>query len=89
MVARNWRCPDGELDLVIRQGRLYVFVEVKSRSSDAFGVPAEAVNRAKQSRIRRLAAQWLEREAPTRARGIRFDVVAVLRGEIEVLEGAF
>ncbi|MST31546.1 YraN family protein, partial [Acidimicrobiaceae bacterium USS-CC1] len=62
VVARNWRCPDGELDLVVRQGRLYVFVEVKSRTSDAFGVPAEAVNRAKQSRIRRLAAQWLEHE---------------------------
>jgi len=89
VVARNWRCPDGELDLVVRQGRLYVFVEVKSRTSDAFGLPAEAVNRAKQSRIRRLAAQWLEHEAPIRARGIRFDVVAVLHGEIEVLEGAF
>lgn len=89
MVARNWRCREGELDLIVRQGRRYVFVEVKSRSSDAFGVPAEAVTGAKQARIRRLAARWLEHEAPARARGIRFDVVSILRGDIEVLEGAF
>jgi putative endonuclease len=88
-VARNWRCREGELDLIVRDGRLYVFVEVKNRSSTAFGVPAEAVTRTKQARIRRLAARWLEDDAPTRARAIRFDVVSILRGEIEVLEGAF
>lgn len=88
-MARNWRCRDGELDLIVRDGRLYVFVEVKNRSGTAFGLPAEAVTRTKQARIRRLAARWLEHDAPTRARAIRFDVVSILRGEIEVLEGAF
>ena len=73
----------------MRRGRLYVFVEVKTRTSEAFGGPAEAVGHAKQARVRRLAARWLEHEAPVRPRAIRFDVVAILRGEIDVVEGAF
>ncbi len=68
---------------------MFVFCEVKARSSDAFGVPAEAVTRTKQARIRRLAARWLEEAAPVRAREIRFDVISVLAGELEILEGAF
>ena len=89
VVARNWRCRAGELDLIVRRGRTFVFCEVKTRTTDAFGVPAEAVNRDKQARIRRLAARWLTEDAPMRARAIRFDVAAVLGGEVEILEGAF
>ena len=89
MVARNWRCRDGELDLIIRQGRNYVFCEVKSRTSDAFGIPAEAVTVQKRARIRRLAARWLEEDCTLRPREIRFDVAAVLGGELEIIEGAF
>jgi putative endonuclease len=89
VLARNWRCREGELDLVVRNGRMYVFCEVKTRATDAFGAPAEAVHREKQMRLRRLAARWLEDDAPARPREIRFDVAAVLAGEIEVLEGAF
>ena len=88
VVARNWRCRTGELDLVLCRGRTYVFCEVKTRTSLAFGAPVEAVNRAKQSRLRHLASVWLE-ESPRRATDIRFDVASVLGGEIEVLEGAF
>ena len=89
VVARNWRCRDGELDLVLRRSRQFVFCEVKARTTTAFGVPAEAVNRRKQARIRRLAARWLQDDAPVRAASIRFDVASVLAGEIEVIEGAF
>jgi putative endonuclease len=89
VLARNWRCRDGELDIIARRGREVVFVEVKTRSSDRFGVPAEAVDRAKQARIRRLAARWLEHDAPVRARAIRFDVVAILADTVDVIEGAF
>jgi putative endonuclease len=89
VVARNWRCRDGELDLIVRQGRVYVFCEVKARTTDAFGAPVEAVTRTKQGRIRRLAARWLEEAAPVRPREIRFDVASVLAGDIEILEGAF
>jgi len=86
--ARNWRCRQGELDLVARRGRTVVFCEVKTRSSDAFGAPVEAVTRTKQARLRVLAARWLD-EAPFRAREIRFDVASILAGQLEVLEGAF
>jgi len=89
LVARNWRCREGELDLVLRRGRTFVFCEVKARTSTRFGAPVEAVTRAKQVRLRHLAARWLEDEAPVRPREIRFDVASVLAGQIEVLEGAF
>jgi putative endonuclease len=89
VVARNWRCREGELDLILRQGRRFVFCEVKTRTTAAFGVPAEAVDRRKQAKIRRLAARWLQDESPMRAVAIRFDVASVLAGEIDVIEGAF
>lgn len=88
LVARNWRCREGELDLIVRRGRTYVFCEVKTRASDAFGLPAEAVTRSKQVRIRHLAARWLA-EDRVRAVAIRFDVASVMGGQVEVLEGAF
>jgi putative endonuclease len=89
VLARNWRCRAGELDLVVAHGKTIVFCEVKTRTSDAFGLPAEAVTRAKQARIRKLAARWLSEEAKGRAREIRFDVAAILAGHVQVLEGVF
>ncbi len=89
VLARNWRCRDGEIDLVLRDGRRFVFCEVKTRTSDAFGAPVEAVTRAKQMRLRRVAARWLEDEAPVPPREICFDVASVLAGDIEVVQGAF
>jgi putative endonuclease len=90
VVARNWRGGrDGELDLILRRGTTVVFCEVKARSSDAFGVPAEAVTLKKQARIRRLAARWLRERATFRPRELRFDVAAILNGHVEIIEGAF
>jgi putative endonuclease len=93
VLARNWRVRDGELDLVARSGTTIVFCEVKTRRSDAFGIPAEAVTPVKQARIRRLAVQWLAANGE-RAAGLRFDVAAVTpdgRGQwiVDVLEGVF
>lgn len=88
IVARNWRTAGGELDLVAAAPGLLVFVEVKTRSSDAFGHPAEAVTPAKQERIHRLAAQFCV-ETGRRARRHRFDVVAIIGGRIDVLEDCF
>ena len=88
ILARNWRCRFGELDLIVSQGRRVVFCEVKHRTSVRFGTPAEAITREKKQRIRHLAARWLEDASPRPAE-IRFDVAAVLNGEIEVLEKAF
>jgi putative endonuclease len=80
------------LDLVLRRGRTVVFCEVKSRSGTGFGVPAEAVSPTKQARIRRLAARWLREhsEGPAgRPAVTRFDVAALLRDDLEILEAAF
>ena len=93
ILARNWRCRAGELDLVVGVPGLVVFCEVKARRSDRFGAPFEAVTVAKQRRIHRLGMQWL-REHPQRGARVRFDVASVMvpRDEpprIEVLEGAF
>jgi putative endonuclease len=90
IVARNWRCRDGELDLICARGDELVVCEVKTRSSLAFGHPAEAVTRVKQVRIRGLAARWLaEGQAPFAPRTIRFDVAAILPSEVSVIEAAF
>lgn len=76
VVDRNWRGPSGELDIVALHGGELVVVEVKTRSGDAFGHPAEAVTARKLARLRRLAAQWLAVHDlhPT---GVRIDVIAV------------
>jgi putative endonuclease len=88
VVARNWQCRDGELDLVVRRNRTIVFCEVKTRTTDVFGSPAEAVNHLKRQRLRVLAARWLE-DFPIRMREIRFDVVSVIGDSVEIIEGAF
>lgn len=88
VVCRNWRCSDGELDLVVRRGRELVFVEVKTRTTDRFGTPAEAVTPLKQRRLRGLAIRYLS-DTDTRAGDLRFDVVAILAGQLEVIEAAF
>ena len=59
VVETNWRCRQGELDLIVRKGRVLVFCEVKTRTSAAFGHPAEAVTPAKARRLRVLASRWL------------------------------
>ena len=59
VLARNWRCAEGELDLVVARPGELVFCEVKTRTSDRFGLPAEAVTAAKQRRLRLLAARFL------------------------------
>ncbi len=93
VLARNWRCVHGELDIIARDGPTLVFCEVKTRSGHGFGSPAEAVGPAKARRIRRLAAAWLA-EAERGWSELRFDVVSVVRPRgsqptVEHLRGAF
>lgn len=89
----NWRCAQGEIDIVARIGVETVFVEVKTRSSTAFGHPLEAITAAKLARLRRLAAAWCEEHPGDHAR-IRIDAIAVIApigraAEIEHLERVF
>ncbi|MFI5957230.1 YraN family protein [Cryptosporangium sp. NPDC051539] len=93
VLDRNWRCSDGELDIVAREGDALVFCEVKTRRSGRYGVPAEAVVAAKVVRLRRLAAQWI-RASGLHPGTVRFDVVSVRpqrsgAAHVEHLRGAF
>ncbi len=77
LLDRNWRCELGEIDLVLRDGRVLVICEVKTRSSLAFGSPVEAVTEKKARRLRRLGARWLAEHA-VRPEDVRLDLVGVL-----------
>ena len=77
VLDRNWRCREGELDVIAREGDALVFCEVKTRRGVGFGHPVEAVTAVKQRRLRTLAQRWLaahDEHAPE----LRFDVVGVL-----------
>jgi putative endonuclease len=94
VVDRNWRCREGEIDLVVARDRTIVFCEVKTRRGAAYGAPFEAVTVTKQRRLRTLALKWLAAHPARRAPTLRFDVASVLaaRGRepaIDVIEGAF
>jgi putative endonuclease len=78
ILDRNWRCSQGEIDIVAADGRSLVICEVKTRSGVRFGTPLEAVTRQKAWRQRRLAALWL-REHDVLYDEIRIDVIGVLR----------
>jgi len=88
VLARNWRCPAGEIDLVVRRGRLVVVCEVKARRTDTYGPAAAAVGPVKQQRLRRLAAAWLA-TAGLRGVEVRFDVVAITADQLDVVTDAF
>jgi len=92
IVARNWRCRIGELDLVVERRGMLVICEVKSRRGETFGVGYEAVTRRKQVKLRSLAETFLQATG-SRPQAIRFDVASVaVRGErstVELFEDAF
>jgi putative endonuclease len=76
VLDRNWRCREGELDIVARDGGVLVVCEVKSRSSDAYGSAVEAITPEKAARLRRLAELWMVAHRVSAA-SVRVDVVAV------------
>ncbi|HEY5222251.1 MAG TPA: YraN family protein [Microbacteriaceae bacterium] len=90
LIDRNWRCNQGELDLIVERGGETVFVEVKTRSSLAFGHPFEAITPVKVARLRRLVAAWCTESEQFVGR-VRVDAVAVIASgddvTIEHLEG--
>lgn len=78
IVERNWRCKEGEIDIVAVDGRTLVICEVKTRSSVRYGTPLEAITRQKARRLRKLAVLWVNAHGLIFDQ-IRIDVVAVLR----------
>lgn len=91
LIGRNFRCRGGELDLIMRDGEHLVFVEVRSRRHSRYGTPAESVTRAKQQRLIRAAALYLQRQRLDLP--CRFDVVAILAADtapqVEWIRDAF
>ena len=88
ILDRNVRRGRGEIDIVARRKDTVAFVEVKRRSGLNYGRPAEAVNREKQMRIAHAAALYMQENNLSDSK-IRFDVIEILPGEIQHIEGAF
>ena len=92
VLARNWRCRLGELDLVLERRGVVVFCEVKSRSGARFGAGYEAVSWRKRAKLRSLADAFLQ-DTGFRPHAVRFDVASVAvrgaRSDVEVFEDAF
>jgi putative endonuclease len=92
LVARNWRCALGELDLVVRRGGTLVICEVKARSGSTFGGGHEAVTRAKRRKLRTLAEAFLA-DRVRAPMAVRFDVASVWLGagdpDVEIFQDAF
>ena len=93
IVERNFRCKGGEIDIIAKDGKTLVFVEVKSRKTLSYGVPQLAVTPFKQRQISKAALTWLaknrQQDAPA-----RFDVIAILLSndftcQIEHIRNAF
>jgi putative endonuclease len=92
IIARNYRCPFGEVDIVARDGTVLAFVEVKSRRSDRYGDPQQAVDHRKQGKLSRIALYYLADQHLSN-QPARFDVVAVRLdskgSRVELIRDAF
>lgn len=80
-LARNYRCPLGELDLVMRDGDTLVFVEVRQRKSRHFGSPLETISRSKQNKVIKAAQHYLNHHKIPGHQALRFDVVGLVPGD--------
>ena len=91
LIGYNFRCRQGEIDIIARDGRYLVFVEVKYRRDGQTGDPLEAVDRAKQRRISRTAQYYCLTHGYGETTPCRFDVAAVLGtdGEVRLVRNAF
>lgn len=87
ILARNWRCPVGELDIVAREGDMLAFVEVRTRRGSRFGTPEESITLPKQAKLIEVAQTYLQ-EAGLQDVAWRIDVIAIeagRRGEVKRL----
>lgn len=89
IVEKNFRCRQGEIDIVARDGQYLVFVEVKYRKASANGLPEEAVDRRKQQKIIRTAQYYLYQKNLGEDCPCRFDVVGICGDRIRLTQNAF
>lgn len=88
ILKRNYLCPLGEVDIIAQKEGALVFVEVKQRSSEAFGGPVAAVTKSKQQKIAKAAATYLKRENPS-YNALLFDIIAITGDRLEHIKNAF
>ena len=89
LIGYNFRCRQGEIDIIARDGRYLVFVEVKYRADNAAGNPLEAVTAAKQRTISKVASYYCLTHGYGTYTPCRFDVTAILGEQIKVIQNAF
>jgi putative endonuclease len=89
LLARNWRCKLGELDLVMQDGDTVAVIEVRSRARSDRGTAAETIDARKQLRVVRATQLWLARRPDLAELPLRFDVVTLDAGELEWRREAF
>jgi putative endonuclease len=93
LLERNFRVAGGEIDLIMSDGDVIVFVEVRARRSGEVMHPAESIDRRKQRRLLHTATRWLQQRGLLHTASARFDVVCILGdlpgGRIEWLRNAF
>ena len=89
LLARNWRCKLGELDLVMQDGDTVAVIEVRSRSRTDYGAAAETVDHRKQAKLVRATRLWLARRPELAEQPLRFDVVTLDAGALEWRREAF
>lgn len=88
VIEQNYRCKLGEVDIIARHGAYLVFIEVKTRASNRYGLPVEAVDEAKQRKLI-LLAQYYQKAKGLLDMPIRFDVVQILGEEVTLVSEAF
>ncbi len=88
LLARNYRAPGGEIDLIVLDGTTLVFAEVKTRRGNAFGGPLAAITQGKQLKIARTAECFIKEKRP-KFDSIRFDAICLLGGKLTHIPNAF
>lgn len=88
IVENNYKNCFGEIDIIAKEGDTIVFIEVKARNTDFYGHPAASVDLRKQRRIGKVAEGYLT-EKKLSDHPVRFDVVSICEGKIEVIKDAF
>ena len=89
ILEQNFRCRQGEIDLIARDGSALVFIEVKYRKNGAYGHPAEAVDYRKQQKICKVADYYRMKHRIPERQACRFDVVAIQGSAIRLIRDAF
>lgn len=88
IMERNYRCSLGEIDIVAKDKNILCFVEVKTRRTDEYGLPAEAIDGRKQKKLAKVALTYLK-EKKIYKQDFRFDVVSVHPNHVELIKDAF